>query len=96
LTNFSVGDDGVITGTFSNGMTRSLGQVAIAKFTNQEGLIATVNNLFITGPNSGEPVIVEAQQFGAGREALAPAGFIGFGQEGTGRLYLWTVSAFLH
>ena len=67
LTNFSVGDDGVITGTFSNGMTRSLGQVAIAKFTNQEGLIATVNNLFITGPNSGEPVIVEPQQFGAGR-----------------------------
>lgn len=67
LNNFSVGKDGVITGTFSNGLTRDLGQIVLATFTNQEGLVGGINNLFYTGPNSGEPVITAPGTLGAGQ-----------------------------
>lgn len=69
LESFSVGIDGVITGTFSNGLTRTLGQVALATFTNPEGLIAKGGNLFTVGPNSGAAVITAPQTMGAGRIA---------------------------
>ena len=67
LSNFSVGGDGVITGAFSNGLTRDLGQVAVAMFTNFEGLVDSGNNLFSVGPNSGTPLVTQPQRFGAGR-----------------------------
>jgi flagellar hook protein FlgE len=67
LTNFAVGLDGVITGTFSNGMTRDLGQVVVAQFTNEEGLVASTNNQYLVGPNSGEPVVTVPGMLGAGR-----------------------------
>ncbi len=67
LTNFSIGEDGVVTGLFSNGLTRSIAQVAMAKFANPQGLIDIGNNLFRTGPNSGEAIITKALSFGAGR-----------------------------
>jgi len=66
LSNFAVGSDGVIIGTFSNGLTRSLGQIALATFTNPEGLVADVNNLYKIGPNSGQPMITTPQTLGAG------------------------------
>ncbi len=67
LTTFSVGDDGVITGTFSNGLTRNLGQVVLATFTNYEGLIASANNLYLVGPNSGNAIVTVPATLGAGR-----------------------------
>ncbi len=67
LSRFSVGNDGVITGTFSNGLTRNMGQVAMATFVNPEGLVASTNNLYLVGPNSGQPVITPPQSLGAGR-----------------------------
>ncbi|NWF97307.1 MAG: flagellar hook-basal body complex protein, partial [Candidatus Thorarchaeota archaeon] len=67
LVSFGVGTDGVITGAFSNGLTRPLGQVALATFTNPEGLVGGVNNLFHVGPNSGQPVITAPETLGAGR-----------------------------
>ncbi|NLX13318.1 MAG: flagellar hook-basal body complex protein [Phycisphaerales bacterium] len=67
LTGFSIGTDGVITGTFSNGLTRNLGQLALATFTNPEGLISDVNNLYLVGPNSGNPIITTPGSMGAGR-----------------------------
>jgi flagellar hook protein FlgE len=66
LNSFAVGSNGVITGTFSNGLTRSLGQVALATFTNPQGLIAQANNLYFVGPNSGEAVIGAPETMGAG------------------------------
>src|SRR5690606_13434395 len=39
LSSFSVGEDGLITGGFTNGLTRTIGQIAIASFTNPEGLV---------------------------------------------------------
>jgi len=67
LNSFAVGSDGIITGTFSNGLTRPLGQIALATFTNPEGLIPKVNNLFVVGPNSGAAVITSPEQMGGGR-----------------------------
>lgn len=67
LTAFSVGEDGIITGTFSNGLTRTLGQVALAVFSNPEGLVDAGANLFRTGPNSGLPGITTPTSLGAGK-----------------------------
>ena len=67
LSNFSIGEDGIISGAFTNGLTRSIGQVAIAKFSNPEGLVDSGNNLFSTGPNSGTPLIANPLEFGTGR-----------------------------
>lgn len=67
LSSFSVGDDGVITGGFTNGLTRTIGQIAVASFTNQEGLVDIGNNLFRVGPNSGTPLITTPLNFGTGR-----------------------------
>ncbi|MHB1156277.1 MAG: flagellar hook protein FlgE [Phycisphaerales bacterium] len=67
LNNFSVGEDGVLTGTFSNGLSRTIGQVALATFVNNQGLVALGNNLYTTGPNSGNAIIGTPQQFSAGR-----------------------------
>ena len=67
LTNFSIGTDGTISGTFSNGLTRTLGQVAVATFRNNQGLVDRGNNSFSAGPNSGTAVISAPQQFSAGR-----------------------------
>lgn len=53
LTSVSVSDDGRIFGSFSNGRSEVLAQVAIAKFTNPEGLEKQGGNFFATSPNSG-------------------------------------------
>jgi flagellar hook protein FlgE len=67
LSAFGVGDNGVITGAFTNGLTRTLGQVALAGFPNQEGLVETSSNMFMVGNNSGTPVIAAPGDFGTGR-----------------------------
>ncbi len=67
LTSYSVGQDGVITGAFTNGQTRTVGQVALAKFSNPEGLVDIGNNLFQVGPASGVPVVAAPTTLGAGR-----------------------------
>lgn len=66
LDSFSVGTDGKITGAFTNGQTRTMGQLAMATFSNDQGLTANGSNLFSAGANSGVPVISTAQNLGAG------------------------------
>lgn len=46
LLNFNIGSDGVIEGTFSNGQTRAIGQLALANFANPEGLMSMGSNDF--------------------------------------------------
>jgi len=57
LVSFSVGPGGDITGIFSNGTTRPLGQIAMAQFTNPAGLQKSGSNLFESTSNSGVPSI---------------------------------------
>jgi flagellar hook protein FlgE len=49
LMSFAVGPDGMISGSFSNGLTRTVGQVALATFANPEGLVDQGNSLFSSG-----------------------------------------------
>ena len=66
LNDFSIGEDGKITGSFTNGQTRTLGQVAVATFTNPSGLADEGGNMYKTGTNSGEPVIAAPLTLGSG------------------------------
>lgn len=66
LTQYTIGSDGIITGTFSNGTKATLGQVAVANFPNQSGLLMVGNNNWEPGPNAGSPSIGVAGQGGRG------------------------------
>jgi flagellar hook protein FlgE len=67
LSGFSIGIDGLISGTFSNGITRTLGQIMIATFVNPQGLVDRGANMFVPGPNSGEAVSVAPGALGVGK-----------------------------
>lgn len=56
LAGFSIGRDGLITGLFTNGLTRVLGQIATSIFSNPGGLERLGNNLWRQTDNSGIPV----------------------------------------
>jgi len=66
LTSFIVGEDGTIRGVFSNGITRDLGQLQLARFANPAGLEQRGENLFAEGVNSGLPVQSDPGQQGIG------------------------------
>ena len=53
LDNFKIDSSGIITGIYSNGSTRTIGQVALASFPNQGGLEKAGNNTFRVSNNSG-------------------------------------------
>jgi flagellar hook protein FlgE len=53
LQSFTIGQDGVVTGVFSNGRNRALGQIALASFTNPMGLERTGGSMFRPTVNSG-------------------------------------------
>ncbi len=57
LVNFSIGSDGMITGNFSNGKTAVLGQLALATFPDQQGLLRTGKNGFSETLASGQAVV---------------------------------------
>jgi flagellar hook protein FlgE len=56
LNSYVVGEDGRIRGVFSNGVTRNLGQLVLARFANPVGLDQRGSNLYAQGINSGLPV----------------------------------------
>lgn len=66
LASYAVGADGIIVGAFTNGLTRVVGQLALASFPNNEGLVDDGGNLFRVGPNSGTPVVSAPLEFSAG------------------------------
>ncbi len=66
LTSFIVGEDGTIRGVFSNGATRDLGQLRLARFANPSGLEQRGQNLYAEGVNSGLPVQGDPGQQGIG------------------------------
>lgn len=66
LNSFSVGTNGIITGAYSNGLTRTLGQVAVANFSNPEGLDDKGGNMFQASASSGVPVLTTPLSLGTG------------------------------
>lgn len=67
LSSFSVNPDGTIVGLYTNGLTRNLGQVAMAIFPNANGLEREGNNLWRATDNSGVPVVGTAMTGGRGQ-----------------------------
>lgn len=75
---FSIDEKGVVTGVFTNGERKALGQVMLAKFDNPMGLEKIGNNFYVDTRNSGEP------QFGKG-------GSSGYGEVGASTLEMSNV-----
>lgn len=57
LSGFNIGADGIIMGRYTNGKTSRLGQVALANFTNPNGLQPTGGNAWIETSASGQPLV---------------------------------------
>jgi flagellar hook protein FlgE len=66
LESFSMGDDGTITGVYSNGQRQAIGQMALATFANPGGLVKVGDSAFQAGDNSGLPQIGVAGSGGRG------------------------------
>ncbi|HLO96999.1 MAG TPA: flagellar hook-basal body complex protein, partial [Fimbriimonas sp.] len=73
LQNFSIGQDGTIVGIFTNGLTRPIAQVAMAHFSNPQGMERVGSNLFVNTDNSGFPQIGAPR---TGSRGLVSAGFL--------------------
>ncbi|MCY0903388.1 flagellar hook protein FlgE [Arthrobacter sp. H14-L1] len=66
LKSYSVSQDGTIVGSFSNGITQSVGQVALATFTNPGGLEKAGNSSYTVTANSGAATTGTAGSAGMG------------------------------
>lgn len=60
LTGLNVSDKGVIQATYSNGQTTAVGKVALARFSNPQGLLQVGNTSWRASTQSGEPLAGEA------------------------------------
>ncbi len=58
LQSFTIDDQGIITGTFTNGMFRTLGQLALARFANPAGLSKVGDSMWKTSVASGPAAVV--------------------------------------
>ena len=66
LQSFSLGDDGSITGVYTNGQRQLIGQLALATFANPAGLTKAGNSSYRVGDNSGDPQVGTAGSGGRG------------------------------
>ncbi|MBC7123583.1 MAG: flagellar hook-basal body complex protein, partial [Pseudothermotoga sp.] len=66
LQSFAINENGEIIGTFSNGLTDILGQIALAIFNNPAGLTEVGNSLYVPSANSGLAQIGAAGTGGRG------------------------------
>jgi flagellar hook protein FlgE len=66
LSSYIVGEDGKITGVFSNGANRDLGQIRLSRFANPAGLEQRGKNLYAAGVDSGLAVEGNPGQRGIG------------------------------
>lgn len=62
LNNINIDDQGIITGIYSNGVSKNLAQMALASFTNEGGLQKEGNSLYSANNSSGNPIVGWAGQ----------------------------------
>jgi len=53
----SVGGNGTVSATYSNGQKKSIGAVGLASFVNNQGLLPVSGNLYASSVTSGQPVV---------------------------------------
>ena len=56
LSSFSVSQTGIITGTFTNGQTKNIAQIQLARFNAPNELTNVGNNLYTQSSGSGQPI----------------------------------------
>jgi len=66
LVGIRIDQSGTLVGSFSNGRSFGLAQIAMAKFTNNEGLSTEGGNVYVQTANSGDPIIGTAATSGRG------------------------------
>jgi flagellar hook protein FlgE len=66
IENVSIDNSGQIIASYTNGEVRTIAQISLATFTNEQGLIKLGNSLFGITPNSGEAAIGRAGTGGRG------------------------------
>ena len=66
LDNFKIDSSGIITGVYSNGTNRTIGQIAMATFANDRGLEKASDNTYVDSNNSGMARIGESGVAGKG------------------------------
>jgi flagellar hook protein FlgE len=66
LKSITISQDGTMTGIFTNGQTRGLAQLALAKFISPTGLTKMGKGLYAESTESGQPVISAAGSSGTG------------------------------
>ena len=64
LSGVEIDSNGVIIGSYTNGVTRPEAQVALAHFTNAPGLLKNGTSMYMASDNSGVPVIGSADNLG--------------------------------
>ena len=64
LRNIQIDSSGMITGVYTNGINRPEAQVAVAHFTNAQGLLKTGSSMYQQSSNSGVPVIDTSDKIG--------------------------------
>lgn len=62
----SIGEDGIVTALFDNGVTRPVFQIPVSTFVNPNGMESLTGNVFIATDYSGEPTLRAAGSAGAG------------------------------
>lgn len=67
VSNISIGESGLISASFTNGQTRSIGQLALARFLDQGSLMKLGRNLYQETYESGQPVVSKPETSGLGR-----------------------------
>ena len=66
LTSFNINDSGVVSGVFTNGVIRPLGQIVLARFANPLGLVDNGGGTLFEGVSSGPAQITIPGQTGTG------------------------------
>jgi flagellar hook protein FlgE len=66
LAGIKIGQDGTVSGLYSNGQSVAVGQLAMAKFVSNDGLAQAGQNLFAATQQSGDPALGAAGAGGRG------------------------------
>ncbi|MEW6184296.1 MAG: flagellar hook protein FlgE [Thermodesulfobacteriota bacterium] len=67
VSSISIAEDGLITASFTNGRTRTVGQIALARFNDPSSLIKMGGNLYAETYDSGQALIGRPETSGLGR-----------------------------
>ena len=82
LETFKIDQSGAITGVYTNGSNRSIGQIGLASFTNPGGLEKAGENTYVVSNNSGTANVGASGTAGQGQGDRGDAGNV---QRGPGR-----------